>query len=54
MVYKTPNYWVSGLCTSSGITNTKKHNGPPSTVGEWAIPSWFHPQRRENSNRTSQ
>jgi hypothetical protein len=29
MVYKTQNYWVSGLCTSSGILNTRKHNGPP-------------------------
>jgi hypothetical protein len=22
----TPNYWVSGLCPSSGILNTKKQN----------------------------
>jgi hypothetical protein len=22
----TQNYWVSGLCSSSGILNTRKHN----------------------------
>jgi hypothetical protein len=26
MVYNTQNYWVSGLCPSSGILNTRKHN----------------------------
>jgi hypothetical protein len=25
-VYNTQNYWVSGLCSSSGILNTRKHN----------------------------
>jgi isochorismate hydrolase len=26
MVYDTQNYWVSGLCPSSGILNIIKHN----------------------------
>jgi hypothetical protein len=26
MVYNTQNYWVSGLCPSTGILNTRKHN----------------------------
>jgi hypothetical protein len=26
MVYNTQNYWVSELCSSSGILNTRKHN----------------------------
>jgi hypothetical protein len=26
MVYNTQNYWVSGLCPSSRIQNTRKHN----------------------------
>jgi hypothetical protein len=26
MVFNTQNYWVSGLCPSSGILNTRKHN----------------------------
>jgi hypothetical protein len=25
MVYNTQNYWVSGLCPSSEILNTRKH-----------------------------
>jgi hypothetical protein len=25
MLYNTENYWVSGLCPSSGILNTGKH-----------------------------
>jgi hypothetical protein len=25
MVYNTQNYWVSGLCSSSGIPNTRQH-----------------------------
>jgi hypothetical protein len=26
MVYNTQYYWVSGLCPSPGILNTRKHN----------------------------
>jgi hypothetical protein len=26
MVYDTQNYWVFGLCPSSGILETRKHN----------------------------
>jgi hypothetical protein len=26
MVYNTLNYWVFGLCPSSGILETRKHN----------------------------
>jgi hypothetical protein len=26
MVYNTQNYWVFGLCPSSGILETRKHN----------------------------
>jgi hypothetical protein len=26
MVYNTQNYWVSGLCLSLGIPNTRKHD----------------------------
>jgi hypothetical protein len=26
MVYNTQNYWVLGLCSSSGILETGKHN----------------------------
>jgi hypothetical protein len=26
MVYNTQNHWICGLCPSSGIRNTKKHN----------------------------
>jgi hypothetical protein len=26
LVYNTPNYWVLGLCPSSGILETRKHN----------------------------
>jgi hypothetical protein len=26
MVYNTQNYWVFGLCSSSGIVETRKHN----------------------------
>jgi hypothetical protein len=26
MVYNSQNYWVSGLCPSSGILNTIKHD----------------------------
>jgi hypothetical protein len=26
MVYHTQNYWVFGLCPSSGILETRKHN----------------------------
>jgi hypothetical protein len=34
MVYNTQNYWVSGLCASSGIVNTRKHSdwGPNNSV----------------------
>jgi hypothetical protein len=28
MVYDAQNYWDSGLCPSSGILNTRKHNLP--------------------------
>jgi hypothetical protein len=28
MVYNTQNYWVFGLCRSSGILETRKHNVP--------------------------
>jgi hypothetical protein len=26
LVYNTQKYWVPGLCPSSGILNTRKHN----------------------------
>jgi hypothetical protein len=28
MVYNTQNYWVLGLCPSSSILETRKHNIP--------------------------
>jgi hypothetical protein len=33
MVYNTQNYWLSGLCPSSGILNTRKHNVPETGSG---------------------
>jgi hypothetical protein len=26
MMYNTQNYWVFGLCSSTGILETRKHN----------------------------
>jgi hypothetical protein len=28
MVYNAQNYWVTGLCPSSGILNTREHKVP--------------------------
>jgi hypothetical protein len=38
MVYNIQNYWVSGLCPSSGILNTRKHN--VSETGSVSIMKW--------------
>jgi hypothetical protein len=32
MVYNTQNYWVSGLCPSSGILNARKHISETGSV----------------------
>jgi hypothetical protein len=38
MVYNTQNYWISGLCPSSGILNTRKHN--VSEIGSVSVLRW--------------
>jgi hypothetical protein len=38
MVYGTQNYWISGLYSSYGILNTKKHN--ISEIGCVSILRW--------------
>jgi hypothetical protein len=38
MEYNTQNYWVSGLCLSCGIVNTRKHN--VSETGSVSILRW--------------
>jgi hypothetical protein len=38
MVYKTQNYWVFGLCPSSGIVETRKHN--VSETGSVSVLRW--------------
>jgi hypothetical protein len=38
MVYNTQNYWVFGLCPSSGILETRKHN--VSETGSVSVPRW--------------
>jgi hypothetical protein len=38
MVYNTQNYWVSGLCPSSRILNTRKHN--VSETGSVSVLRW--------------
>jgi hypothetical protein len=52
MVYNTQNYWVSGLCQSSGILNTRKHNVPETgsvSVLRWGeTPTRLDPLERAN------
>jgi hypothetical protein len=38
IVYNTQNYWVSGLCPSSGIPETRKHN--VSETGAHSVLRW--------------
>jgi hypothetical protein len=38
MVHNTQNYWVFGLCPSSGILETRKHN--ISETGYVSVPIW--------------
>jgi hypothetical protein len=38
MVYNTQNYWIFGLCPSSGILETRKHN--VSETGSVSVLRW--------------
>jgi hypothetical protein len=51
MVYNTKNYWVSGLCPSSGILNSMKSMDlfPPSGEGR-ETPTLLGPLERSNLN----
>jgi hypothetical protein len=42
MVYNTKNYWISGLCPSSGLLNTTKHKVSVTR------PVSVHPLKRTN------
>jgi hypothetical protein len=53
--YYSQNYWISGLCPSSGILKTKKHNvsetGSVSVLrGEGKTPTLLGPIERTNLN----
>jgi hypothetical protein len=57
MVYNTQNYWVSGLCPSSGILETRKHNvsetgsiPAPRCGGGEETPIQLGPLERANIN----
>jgi hypothetical protein len=49
MVYNTQNYWVFGLCTSSGILDTRKHN--VSETGSVSVLRCLH--LLEDGNRSA-
>jgi hypothetical protein len=55
MVYDTENYWVSGLCPSSGIVETRKHNvsetGSVSVLRWGEAPSLLGPLERANHSQ---
>jgi hypothetical protein len=59
MVYNTQNCWVSGLCPSSGILNTSKHNVSGSwsvsvlRCGERETPTWWGLLERVNLNHST-
>jgi hypothetical protein len=54
MVYNTQNYWVLGLCPSSGILQTRKHNvsetGCVSVLRWGETPIQLGPLERVNLN----
>jgi hypothetical protein len=55
MVCNTQNYLVSGLCSSSGIVNTTKHNisetGSVLFSGDgWETPTLLGPLEKANLN----
>jgi hypothetical protein len=54
-VYNTQNYWVPGLCLSSGILNTRKHSISETqfvSVLRWGeeTPTLLGPLERDNLN----
>jgi hypothetical protein len=55
MVYNTQNYWVFGLCPSSDILETTKHNvsetGSISVLRRWKTPTQLGPLERANLNQ---
>jgi hypothetical protein len=50
MTYNTKNYWVFGLCPSSGILKTRGHSvletGLFLSSGEWETPTALGPVER--------
>jgi hypothetical protein len=52
MVYNTQNYWVLGLCPSSGIMKTREHDvsetGSVSVLSGGGTPTLFGPIERAN------
>jgi hypothetical protein len=54
MAYNTQNYWVSGLCPSPGILDTRKHNlsetGSVSVLRIWNLEFWTMDKFQKSSN----